>query len=29
LIVPALPFVASRNIGVAEFQAYLELVTKR
>ena len=29
LIVPALPFVASRNIGVDEFQAYLELVTKR
>jgi peptide subunit release factor RF-3 len=29
LIVPALPFVASRDIGVAEFQAYLELVTKR
>ena len=29
LIVPALPFVASRNIGVAEFQAYLELLTKR
>ena len=29
LIVPALPFVASRNIGVAEFQEYLELVTKR
>ena len=29
LIVPALPYVASRNIGVDEFQAYLELVTKR
>ena len=29
LIVPALPFVASRNIGVDEFQSYLELVTKR
>ena len=29
LIVPALPFVASRNIGVAEFQEYLQLITKR
>ena len=29
LIVPALPFVASRNIGVDEFQAYLEIVAKR
>jgi peptide subunit release factor RF-3 len=29
LIVPALPFVASRNIGVSEFQDYLSLVTKR
>ncbi len=29
LIVPALPLVSSRQIGVAEFQSYLTLVTKR
>jgi len=29
LIVPALPLVSSRHIGVAEFQSYLTLVTKR
>ena len=29
LIVPALPLVSSRQIGVAEFQSYLDLVTKR
>jgi len=29
LIVPALPLVSSRQIGVAEFQSYLALVTKR
>ena len=29
LIVPALPLVSSRQIGVEEFQSYLTLVTKR